>query len=363
MYSKLKQLLKKILSILFNRFSWLRGAYGISGPNKNISHLHFYATVERGKIDSEVYQEIKAEFLKEDVDFEPKEYFELFWKAEKNPKFQFLVAPGSVGSIVAEGGNEARMMGTLTMFCCQDQRHYALTCFHLGCMTLQEFQEGINFDQMFEIRKRMNHFTRHVKRQQYHYTEREVDNPEGNEINHNLDNHSRLGNVHNTSIDSESDIISIEVPNDVEIHCEVAETEPPNWQEIWRELHRRVTGDPEHQVQVEKDGNSTDTTHGHIVVCNYNHKHDGELLFRNAIVVKNDADTFMAPGDSGALIWFHDEEEKKQAFAYGVATVDELDQVSSEENGPYYICLKLNTSLRKLGLSNAGCFRECGGNK
>ena len=318
--------------------------------------------MERGKPDLEVYQEIKAAFnLELHVDFEPKDYFELR-KTEKEPEFQFLATPGCVGSIVAEGLEEARMTGTLTMFCCKDQRHYALASFHLGCMTDQCFQEGIKEKEMLRIRSSPDDSTQHVRKLRYYYNEREIGSPQENFVNY-----LPLDNVHNTSIDSASDIISIEVPNDVEIHCEMAETESPNWQENWRELHRRVTGVPKDRVHVEKDGHSTGKTHGHIAVCNYNHKHDGELLFTNAILVEDDGNEFLKPGDSGALVWFHDENGRKQAFAYGVAKVDELDQVGSDEDserkGPYYICLKLNTGLRKLGLLNAGCFRECGGNK
>ena len=353
---KLKQFLKKCLFILFNRFSWLHGAYGITGPNKKIRHLHFYVTVEGGKPHSEVYQEIKEEFLKVGVDLEPKEYFELLQKAEKEQNFQFLVTPGFVGGIMV--GRRDGPFGTLTMFCYQDKRHYALTCFHLGCLTHPPFQAGISWPQWLQIRDEQDYFKQHVKGQQYYYNEREIGNLGG--IN-NRENCPLLGSVHNTSIDGESDIMSIEVPNDVKIHCELAEIERPNWLKIWRELPNRVTADPKHQVQVEKDGYASRRTHGHIHP--YGLFNQGPL--ENAVViVKNDANDppFLEPGDSGALVWFHDENGRKQAFAYGIGKADEINEAFPDEGGPYYICFKLNTGLKKLGLSNAGCFRKCGGN-
>ena len=57
----------------FKRFSWLRGAYGVTGPNKRVPRLHIYVTVKSGKRTSQVYHEIKQEFK-----CDPKKFFELF---------------------------------------------------------------------------------------------------------------------------------------------------------------------------------------------------------------------------------------------------------------------------------------------
>jgi hypothetical protein len=57
-------------------------------------------------------------------------------------------------------------------------------------------------------------------------------------------------------------------------------------------------------------------------------------LFQNAIVVKGNSQTFLKDGDSGALICFFDKTNEKQAFAYGVCEVDQLqsEEMSSDED-------------------------------
>ena len=53
---------------------------------------------------------------------------------------------------------------------------------------------------------------------------------------------------------------------------------------------------------------------------NASYKH----LFKNAVAVKGCGGPFLQSGDSGAPVWFHDKNNKKQVFAYGVCEVDEL---------------------------------------
>jgi hypothetical protein len=261
--------------------------------------------------------------------------------------------------------------------------------------------------------------------------------------------------------------MSIQVREDIEIHCRVAEIDFPDWKKIWKELYDRVVcnGRSEDHVTVQKHGYTTNLKHtGRIVECNFSYKCQDRVLFQNAIVVEGNSQTFLKDGDSGALICFFDKTSEKKAFAYGVCEVDQLqsEEMSSEmsskdsdnssqpstssedssekdftflddegvsasigtssercgvaatgcgkkdedednsdvevisaktsdelcdgaaamvgeskdeneecsdddfiifQEGPFAICLKLNSALENLGLLNAGCFKECGGRK
>ena len=110
---------------------------------EKIARPHIYLTVKRGKKKSEVLKEKKEEFK-----CDPKKYFQILREPEKKPKFRYSSKPKSGGRIVAvhrpNGSNPmraendildedswtARAAETITMFCCLNGIHYALTCFY-----------------------------------------------------------------------------------------------------------------------------------------------------------------------------------------------------------------------------------------
>ncbi len=411
----------------------------MTGPNKKIPHPHLYVTVKRGKKKSEVLKEIEEVF-----ECDPVMYFELFREPRNEPKFKYVSNPTSGGGIAAvSNGNAPNLLqplnemevqesgkfqssGTLTMFCSKNGNHYALTCFHVGCATdEQSFRQTFNQQEMLNVRRSIENYQEYAREQQeYYYKEKTIEKSDENENTVDPDNYTHLGKLAKCSFHSESDIMSIQVREDVTINCRVAGINVPVWERIWEELYDRVlingiTGD---HVKVEKVGYPTNEEHaGRIVDHNFCYRYEGEILFQNAIVVKGNSGSFLKDGDSGALICFLDKNDGKQAFAYGVCEVDELhhEQISSDdesdnggedgtsseesnekgsivsdvggaraisgedctavheskdgnqcdsdddfiifEKGPFAICLKLDTALNNLELSNAGCFEQCGG--
>ena len=76
---------------------------------------------------------------------------------------------------------------------------------------------------------------------------------------------------------------------------------------------------------------------------------DGRPVFCNAVLVKSDV-KFLMDGDSGSLVYFCDDEnKKKRPFAYGVAELRKKDQNGKVET--FYICLRLKDASEKLELT------------
>jgi hypothetical protein len=184
--------------------------------------------------------------------------------------------------------------------------------------------------------------------------------PNENESTAGLADYSYLGELCNASFESDSDIISIKVTQDLEVDCTAAQVDSPSWETIWGELHKRVVKKRgKIPVTAMKIGYSPDENQGYIEKIGYSFKHEDKILFRNAIVVKSsrpETGPFLRCGDSGALISFVDSSNKEQAFGYAVCEVD-----GSAGNESSFICFKLNTGLKKLNLATeAGCFKTCG---
>ena len=337
-----------------NSFCWLLGAYGITGPNEIISRTHFYVTVDKDKEESEILDDIRRMF-----DCEPKEYFELRREPKKTVKFNFLVNPSPGGGIVLkedtqnplrvpndivdEESSTYHASGTLTMFCFHNDKHYALTCFHVGIETdKQRFDRAFNQENLLALRKCTEWSEECAP--EYCYRETDIGN-----VDKNRNAVRNLGKFFKGSFDSVSDIMSIEVDEDVQVNCNVAETDVPNWSAIWKELHKRVKRRRRSDVSVKKLGYSSNITDGYIDDINYTYKYKGELLFKDAVAVKSDSGTFLEPGDSGALIHFTDSKNKRQAFAYGVCAVvnDNSDVVFREEGeqeeieSSLFVCFRL----------------------
>ena len=422
-----------MLNVLFdfNRFSWLHGPYGITGPNKTIPRPHVYLTVERGKKKSEVLKEIKKQFK-----CDPKKYFELFREPERKPSFKYLSKPTSGGSILAVKRSSepnplrvandivdldtSKASGTLTMFCCQNDEHYALTCFHVACTTDElSFQQAFNLEQRFlDIQSSIEWYEDLAKEQEYHYRERNMDRADENENPvASPVNYSPLGRFSQCSFDDRCDIMSIQVDKDVQVDCGVGDIGNPDWDKIYDKLYQRVKSIRGGLVIVQKVGFLPSDNHkGYVIDSSYTYDCGGDFSFGDAIIVKGMAGTFLEPGDSGALIYFYDRDKVKQAFAYGVGEIanpyshnhmssdeewredshesgssenndaleeesdDEKSKVGSEPGsndnfsaddsdtegipfgveGPVFICLKLDTALKSLNLLDEGCFSPCG---
>ena len=280
----------------------MRGAYGITGPNEIIGHTHFYVTVEKDKEKWEMLEDIRAVF-----DVEPEEYFELRREPKKPEKFKFLVKPSPGGGIVLkekekeqnplrvqndpvdEESSEA--LGTLTMFYFDDGKHYALTCYHVGIQTdEQQFDHAFNQENLLALRKSVKWSKEFAPK--YSYRENQVDNTDENT---NIVGHINLGRFCHGFFDSDSDIMSIEVDEDVGVDCKLAETDAPNWKELHKRLKRRRS-----DVKVNKLGYSSAVTDGYIHDINYTYKYKDELLFKNAVAVKSESNqSFLNSGDSG----------------------------------------------------------------
>ena len=283
---------------------------------------------------------------------DPLKYFELYRESET--KFKYLSTPTSGGSIVAVSKDDVlchtrlldkdvdeelsnRVSGTLTMFCFHEGNHYALTCFHVGCYTDEaSFRIAFNQEQLLDIQTNMEGCEMHAREyQEYYYKEKEIDSADVNDNPETRAGCSRLGEFSNHCFNSESDIMSIQVPKDLEIHCNLAGIDFPDWEGMRKELYRRIVRiyDISDSVKVYPWDSENKPT-GRIVRFSHSHKCKGKLLFQDAFAIKGNSDSFLRDGDSGTLICFLDENNRKQAFAYGVCEVDELDhnEMSSDED-------------------------------
>ncbi len=301
----------------------------------------------------DVLRELKEMFSCDD----PKEYFELLEEPKRKPTFKHL---GTIfgqpqnGAVV--GGrvlthnpeNNTLAAGTLTMFCCKNRQHYALTCFHVGCKTALKEDDNIR-----EIRDRLPRYRDYAQQQRYYFNEEDNNN------------YKPLGDFDDGHFDYEWDILCVRIPDGVEIDCRIADVPNPNWDQLWVELYERVVEKKNPGlVKVEKICLSPPFVRGQIVETEFSYKEkDGRLLFNDTTIVKGDSGSFLEGGHSGSLVCFLDEEEQKKTFAYGVMEADELDLADgSSIKGPFAICLNLEKALEKLDLKEAGCFNVCGQN-
>ena len=67
------------------RFPWSGGAYGVTGPNKKIPHLHLFLTVKSGAKESDVLHDLKVKFKCDAMEF-----FELLPEPNRKPKVKYL---------------------------------------------------------------------------------------------------------------------------------------------------------------------------------------------------------------------------------------------------------------------------------
>ena len=297
--------------------------------------------------------------------------------------------------------------GTLTLFCFNGGHHYALTCSHVGLANGQPcFKAAFNkIEDIQAIRNSLLDYIEVAREKEYWFTEADISN--NNKPTWYGDDgrsYTLLGDFHSCSFNDECDIMSLIVSDQTNVDCKIADATPPDWNRIWGELYNRVYESPDQDpVKVEKTGCASSLTYGRVISCDFSYREESQI-FKDAIVVKGlHCDRpFLENGDSGSLVLFHDNNEQKQIFAYAVCEVDdvhlpeqpasfvndtnnETDNVGASggamsdigdetensddlgiifedegaENGPYYICLRLDTALKSLGLSDAACINAC----
>ena len=309
--------------------------------------------------------------IKEEFKCDPKKYFQILREPEKKPKFRYSSKPKSGGRIVAvhrpNGSNPmraendildedswtARAAETITMFCCLNGIHYALTCFHF-CWN-QAFEEALKRDQLEEIlqiRNSIEFYKERTKQQvQFFY---QIENK--NAVN--SPDYVHLGTFSDCHFDEKCDIISVKVSENVAIDCQIQRIDTPDWNIIWPELKDRIFKNDvvevqkhgfqeqeqeqkqekeqkQEQEQEQQQEKGQDSAHeGKIIKINHTHVCQGEWLFQNAIVIKGKSGSFLKDGDSGSLVSFVDKKKRRQAFAYGIAEVDKLTEIeaSSDED-------------------------------
>jgi hypothetical protein len=313
-----------------------------------------------------------------------------------------------------------RGTGTLTMFCFFDGYHYALTCFHVGCANDESSLNAVfhKVEDIKRIRCSLPAYVDEAKRKEYWFTEGSIENNnEPISFGDDGSTYTTLGDFHNYHFDNECDILSLKILKDTEIDCKIADVNCPDWHSIWDELLENISEciAGQNSVKVEKSGFSSALTCGHIVSFNCKYRDENDI-FQNAIIVKGCEGPFLEDGDSGSIVCFQDKNNQKQVFAYGVCEVhdlylpeqpesttsstshenaspeqttgsdesgsdgsstwseeedsDDFEVIFQEENvtgpvtltGPYFVCLRLDTALKKLKLDKAACFNHCARN-
>ncbi|XP_028398971.1 protein mono-ADP-ribosyltransferase PARP14-like [Dendronephthya gigantea] len=349
--------LKKEIHEALRSFPWLCGAYGLSGPNKKICRPHIYLTIKRGMKKSDVRRDLQEKF-----NVDTKQYFELLQEPKENPNIKFLVRDQNTSSVGVETSSSATPVlpapgggvlacsgqsnhnpchvpegerdlpdvegtGTLTMFCCKNGQHYALTCFHVACASDEaRLNAAINKrENIQQMRDEFADLQTRAREKEYLFKEnRRVTNNEAISFGDDESNHLQLGEFENAHFNTKCDILSLKIPKDVQLSCKISGVTSPDWNKINGELNKRVIENNTSPVHVEKNGFSSGLTKGYIVPCDFSYSEGPKLLFKDAFVVEGYGGTpFLEDGDSGSLVFFRDEKNVKQAFSYGVCEVSD----------------------------------------
>ncbi|XP_046844115.1 uncharacterized protein LOC124438160 isoform X2 [Xenia sp. Carnegie-2017] len=237
--------------------------------------------------------------------------------------------------------NGGTSRGTITLICLKDGVYSALTCAHVACATdhQQTFLDG---ERLVSINKAVETLNKHDENK-YMYT------PSKSECK------AEIGSTHRhtfAQFDSETDIMSIIIGKQEDFKKLIGDEMEDvvlNLDDANEELQRRVEDNKE-AVKVR----TATGVEGFISELNYEYwcKNSTRRIFQNAIKIKS-CQTFLDSGDSGTLVWFLDEKENWQPFAYGVCEVCDDGDSGSEKS---YICLKLNHGLKALGFQNGRFF-------
>ncbi|XP_046856527.1 uncharacterized protein LOC124449629 isoform X2 [Xenia sp. Carnegie-2017] len=324
---------------------WMRGEYGTVGPNKIIPYVHVFVTVDYKKGSS------NKDVLKNEIDQKlgtgTSKYVEFRKKSYEKPKLELL------SDIAVRRSNEPTIRGTLTMFCYHNDKHYALTCFHVGYNKddIDQFP-----DMLHEVKNDPNGVELFLNSNKYFYT------PPENSSEIPLGHRCRL-----YSLEKDTDIMAIEVDENVDVYCKRQGFNRPRWSSIWQELHKRVNSRVTPKPKVMKFVGENDRS-GEIFMTNFGYfDEETNIDIKNAVLVKSKKH-FLKNGESGVLVFFIDKNEKKQAFGYGVArwTFEEDEEenpVPDPEYPYYYVCFKLQRALSNLfgegNFERCGCFERC----
>ncbi|XP_046843900.1 serine/threonine-protein kinase/endoribonuclease IRE1-like [Xenia sp. Carnegie-2017] len=285
-------------------------------------YLHLYLEVDKKMRGIDLKPGINKIF-----DGNASEYIEL---RLVDPSDEIIIRPLSnmVHSKRDDEPNE-ESCGTLTLFSCKDGKHYALTCLHVGYGKILE-----GADQIFYIRDKIENdklaFEKFQLKNKYSYThENSIKIP--------------LGELFDYSFDLETDIMAILI-DDKENEFTAAEIEmPSSFDAVFDNL---LSKENEKVYKVGDD-------FGLNVIADLSHSvfdNNKKLVFRDVVAVKSDNE-FLRRGDSGCLVYYYDENDKKIPFAYGVAAV-------TKKNETYYVCMRLKDGLEKLGLLENVSFKD-----
>ncbi|XP_046859201.1 uncharacterized protein LOC124452658 isoform X2 [Xenia sp. Carnegie-2017] len=354
--------MKEKVHDVFKSLSWICEGYGTVGLNEKMPYPHLFVTVENHEGKSE-------EILKKEIDdkfgWNASEYIEFKSKSLRTPRFRLLSNLRVEDSTMPTNGNmqvsnidsfndnnnsqRSSSHGTLTMFCRNKENHYALTCAHVACVTDQ-----ISATQTFNQENEVSMIIDNVNARNEN---------DGNKYFYQLPNsgeEKQLGSFPCNTVskfNDEADVMFIPVGNENDFYSLGGgdlENFPLRLKEANKELYQRVDNGYGF-VKVRTNSGIK----GFIDKRNYSHlcKKSRETIFKNAVKVKCD-DQFLKDGDSGGLIYFKDDKNKWQPFAYGVCEIDEEDDDISFGEEKSYICFKLDKALKLLNFKDCEFFRE-----
>ncbi|XP_046844568.1 probable serine/threonine-protein kinase ireA [Xenia sp. Carnegie-2017] len=227
-----------------------------------------------------------------------------------------------------------RSRGKLTLFCCKDENYYALTCCHVGYAPHMRFNDDLLAIQE-EISKNKESIQRLLNENKYTFSD---------------DDDSLVGHFFDFSYNPEIDIMSISVGNKEDFQKlagDELEDVDSNFDDVFSEIHKRLS--QEESVKVR----TATGTEGYLCDLMYSVFVKKHVIFRDVIMIKSD-ESFLKDGDAGLLVYFLDEKNNWQPFAYGIA---ELTKNHGETRETYYICLRLNIALKALGLQGGQFFK------
>ncbi|XP_046843777.1 probable serine/threonine-protein kinase ireA [Xenia sp. Carnegie-2017] len=227
-----------------------------------------------------------------------------------------------------------RSRGKLTLFCCKDEKYYALTCCHVGYAPHMRLNDDLLAIQD-EISKNKKSIQRLLHENKYTFSD---------------DDDRVVGHFSDFSYNPEIDIMSITVGNKEDFQKLVGdelEDVNSNFDDVFSKIHKRLS--QEESVKVR----TATGAEGYLCDLMYSVFVKKHVIFRDVIMIKSD-ESFLQDGDAGVLVYFLDEKNNWQPFAYGIA---ELTKNHGETRDMYYICLRLNIALKALGLQGGQFFK------
>ncbi|XP_046844746.1 uncharacterized protein LOC124438615 [Xenia sp. Carnegie-2017] len=273
-------------------------------------------------------------------------YIEFKCIPKKPPTFRPLSNPRSEDCALPFNGdiqiqNNDNSCSTLTMFCRNKGKYYALTCAHVACAS-NPVKDFLLKNEMSKINDVVN--ARNIyDRNEYFYKPAK------------LNKKKQLNTFHCNTVskfNSEADIMSIPVGKKEDfkqLGGDDMENIVLNLKEINEELYK-ATKSNEGFVEV----CTSNYTKGFIIERNYCYidKTLKKLIYKNAVKVKSKS-SFLQNGDSGRLVYFKDQQNVWQPFAYAVCEIDDDESADSEKSN---LCLKLDKALNLLDLNSCQYF-------